>query len=182
MAPTSAYPRSFPLICTNGRLRQPSTPPNFVIQESNSPMPGALEPVEDIGASRVVDLIEGVCVRFLDGHGIAENQTGEGSHAQPWATELQAQGSHPIPSQHPPPPPSALSIPTAMTHSLTNLGPLLIFWNSSVHPTDNDYRRLLFYFEWFQKTESVSIKALGSDPEGFNSTCTEMALRYNFVK
>lgn len=35
------------------------------------PVPGALEPVEDICASCVVDLVEGVCVRFLDGHGIA---------------------------------------------------------------------------------------------------------------
>lgn len=46
-------------------------------------MPGTLEPVEDVCASRVVDLIKGVCVRFLDGHGIAENQTGDGSCGQP---------------------------------------------------------------------------------------------------
>lgn len=35
------------------------------------PVPGALEPVEDICASCVVDLVEGVCIGFLDGHGIA---------------------------------------------------------------------------------------------------------------
>lgn len=46
-------------------------------------MPGALEPVEDICASCVVDLVEGVCVGFLDGHGIAENQMGDGSYGQP---------------------------------------------------------------------------------------------------
>lgn len=45
-------------------------------------MPGALEPVEDICASRVVDLVEGVCIRFLDGHGIAESQMGDGSYGQ----------------------------------------------------------------------------------------------------
>lgn len=42
-------------------------------------MSGTLEPVEDVCAARVVDLIKGVCVRILDGHGIAENQTGDGS-------------------------------------------------------------------------------------------------------
>lgn len=35
------------------------------------PVPGALEPIEDVCASRVVDLVEGVCVRFLDSHGVA---------------------------------------------------------------------------------------------------------------
>lgn len=45
-------------------------------------MPGALEPIEDVCASRVVDLVEGVCVRFLDSHGVAENQTGDGSDGQ----------------------------------------------------------------------------------------------------
>lgn len=43
-------------------------------------MPGALEPVKDVCASCVIDLIEGVCIRFLDSHSVAENQMGDGSH------------------------------------------------------------------------------------------------------
>lgn len=35
------------------------------------PMPGALEPVKDVCASCVIDLIEGVCIRFLDSHSVA---------------------------------------------------------------------------------------------------------------
>lgn len=37
----------------------------------NLPVPGAFEPVEDVGAPRVVDLVERVRVRLLDGHSIA---------------------------------------------------------------------------------------------------------------
>lgn len=43
-------------------------------------MPGALEPVEYVCASCVVDLIKGVCIRLLHSHGIAEGQTKDGSH------------------------------------------------------------------------------------------------------
>lgn len=35
------------------------------------PVPGTLEPVEDVSTSCVVDLIKGVCIRLLHGHGIA---------------------------------------------------------------------------------------------------------------
>lgn len=45
-------------------------------------MPGALEPVEYICASCVVDLIKGVCIRLLYSHGIAEGQTKDRSHNQ----------------------------------------------------------------------------------------------------
>lgn len=34
-------------------------------------MSGAFEPVEDVGAAGVVNLVEGVSVGLLDGHGVA---------------------------------------------------------------------------------------------------------------
>lgn len=45
-------------------------------------MPGTLEPVEDVCTSCVVDLIKGVCIRLLHGHGVAEDQRKDGSHGQ----------------------------------------------------------------------------------------------------
>ena len=39
-------------------------------------MPGTLEPVEDVSAPGVVDLVEGMSVGLLDSHGVAE--TGKG--------------------------------------------------------------------------------------------------------
>lgn len=40
------------------------------------PVSGALEPVEDVGAAGVVDLVERVGVRLLDGHGVAAETDG----------------------------------------------------------------------------------------------------------
>lgn len=37
----------------------------------NVPVPGAFEPVEDVGAAGVVDLVERVSVGLLDGHSVA---------------------------------------------------------------------------------------------------------------
>lgn len=39
-------------------------------------MPGALEPVEDVCASCVIDLVKGVSVGFLHGHGVAARGKG----------------------------------------------------------------------------------------------------------
>ena len=38
-------------------------------------MPGAFKPVEDVGASGVVDLIKGMSVGLLDGHSVADKHT-----------------------------------------------------------------------------------------------------------
>lgn len=35
------------------------------------PVPGAFEPVEDVCASCVIDLVKGMSIRFLHGHGVA---------------------------------------------------------------------------------------------------------------
>ena len=40
-------------------------------------MPGAFKPVEDVGASGVVDLVKGVSVGLLDGHGVADKHTSQ---------------------------------------------------------------------------------------------------------
>lgn len=52
-------------------------------------MPGALEPVQDVGTACVVDLIKGVSVGLLDGHGVAVGQTRDRSYRQ-WAGSGQA--------------------------------------------------------------------------------------------
>lgn len=42
---------------------------------TSSPMPRAFKPVEDVGASGVVDLVKWVCIGLLHGHCIARNKT-----------------------------------------------------------------------------------------------------------
>lgn len=42
------------------------------------PVPGALKPVEDVGAAGVVDLVEGVSVGLLHRHGVAAEITAVG--------------------------------------------------------------------------------------------------------
>lgn len=42
------------------------------------PVSGALEPVEDVGAAGVVDLVEGVSVGLLHRHGVAAEETAGG--------------------------------------------------------------------------------------------------------
>lgn len=48
-----------------------------VSEDELLPVPGALEPVEDVCASCVVDLVKGVSIRFLHGHGVAEGGQGK---------------------------------------------------------------------------------------------------------
>lgn len=43
-------------------------------KKKNSPVPRAFKPVEDVCASGVVNLVEGVSVGLLDSHGVAKGQ------------------------------------------------------------------------------------------------------------
>lgn len=88
------------------------------------PVSGALEPVEDVGAAGVVDLVEGVSVGLLHRHGVAAEETAGGGLLKNTIKRLTDKPAH---------------VPQIIWNTMHNVS-----FNSAVHQSDGKEAEVTF--------------------------------------